>query len=96
MATYTYLSTDESEKQTKQEQRQNHGYGEHFDGCQMGKGCGGMGEELRGLSTNRQLQNSHGYVKHSIGNGAAQEFICTTKGHEHWWGDCLREWRLMS
>ena len=54
MATYTYLSTDESEKQTKQEQRQNHGYGEHFDGCQMGKGCGGMGKEVRGLgSTNR-------------------------------------------
>ena len=29
----------------QEEQRQNHGYGEHFDGCQMGGGCGGMGEE---------------------------------------------------
>ena len=26
----------------QQEQRQNHGYGEHFDGCQMGEG-----EEVR-------------------------------------------------
>ena len=31
------------------EQRQNHGYGECFDGCQMGGGCGGMGEEGRRL-----------------------------------------------
>ena len=37
MTTNTYLSTTESKKQTKQtrrtEHRQNHGYGEHFDGC---------------------------------------------------------------
>ena len=47
----------------QEEQRQNHGYGEHFDGCQMGGGCGGVGEEVRGLrSTNRWLQNSHGDV----------------------------------
>ena len=27
---------------------------EHFDGCQMGGDCGGMGEEVRGLrSINR-------------------------------------------
>ena len=37
-----------------QEQRQNHGYGEHFDGFLMGGSCGGMGEEVRGLrSPNR-------------------------------------------
>ena len=36
-------------KLSKQEQRQNHGHGEHFDGCQMGQGCGGMSEEVRGL-----------------------------------------------
>ena len=42
MAKHTYLSTIESKKQTKQteEQRQNHGDGERFDGCQMGGGCG--------------------------------------------------------
>ena len=36
-------------KLSKQEQKENHGYGEHFDGCQMGMGCGGIGEEVRGL-----------------------------------------------
>ena len=41
MAKNTNLSTIESKKnkQSKQEeQRQNHGYGERFDGCQMGGG----------------------------------------------------------
>ena len=37
MAINTYLSAIESKNELgKQEQRQNHGYGEHFDGCQMG------------------------------------------------------------
>ena len=37
-------------KLSKQEEhRQNHGYGEYFDGCQMGEGCRGIGEEVRGL-----------------------------------------------
>ena len=56
MAVNTYLSTIESKnKLSKQEeQRQNHGYREHFDGCQMGWRYGGVGEEVRGLrSTNR-------------------------------------------
>ena len=36
MAINTYLSTIESKKQTKQEeQRQNHGFREHFDGYKM-------------------------------------------------------------
>ena len=47
----------ESQKQTKQTRRtetENHGYGEHFDSCQMGEACGGIGKEVRGLrSTNR-------------------------------------------
>ena len=82
----------------QKEQRQNHQYGEHFDGCQMGGECGGRGEEVRGLrSTNRQLQNSHGDIKYSIGNGAAKEPIlakepiCITHGHKQWHGDCLRQ-----
>ena len=42
-----------------------------------------MSEEVRGLrSTNRYLQNSHGGIKYSIGNGAAKELICMTHGHE--------------
>ena len=61
---------------------------------------GRIGEEVRGLrSTNRQLQNSHGDVKYSIGNGGAKELIHVTHGHEQWWGKCLREqgsagWRI--
>ena len=65
-------------------------------GCQIGGDCGGMGEEVRGLrSTNRQLQNSRGDIKYSIGNGVAKELIRMTHGHEQWWGDCLREWGLL-
>ena len=46
----TYLSTIESKnKLSKQELRQNRGYCEHFDGCPMGGGCGGMGEEVEGI-----------------------------------------------
>ena len=37
----------------QEEQRQNYGYGEHFDGCPMGGGLGAW-VEVRGLrSTNR-------------------------------------------
>ena len=55
-----------------------------------------MGEEVRGLrSTNRKLQNSHGDVKYSIGNGAVKELIPMTHGHEQWCGDHLREWGLL-
>ena len=54
---------------------------------------GGMSEEAKELIiTNRQLQNSHGDVKYSIGNGAAKELKRMTHGHEQWCGDCLREW----
>ena len=55
------------------------------------EGCGGMGEEVRGLrSTNRELQNSHGDVKYSIGNGVAKELIHMTCGQ--WCVGCLKEW----
>ena len=38
----------------QEEQRQNHGYGEHFEWLPDGKGFRGMVEEVRGLrSTNR-------------------------------------------
>ena len=76
----------------QEEQRQNHGYRKHFDGCQMGGSLRGMGEEVRGLrSTNRQLQNIHCNVHHSIGNGVAKELIYMTHGHEQWSVDGLRE-----
>ena len=55
-----------------------------------------MGEEVKGLrSTNRQLQNSHGDIKYSRGNGEAKELTCMTHRHEQWCGDCLREWGVL-
>ena len=49
-----YQQLNLKNKLSKQEQRENHGDGEHFDGCQMGVGWVRMGEEVRGLrSTNR-------------------------------------------
>ena len=54
MAKNTNLSIIESKNLSTQEQRQHHGYRECFDGCQIGGGFGGKGEEVRGLrSTNR-------------------------------------------
>ena len=54
MAKNTYQQLNLKNKLSKkEEQRQNHGYGEHFDGSQMGGECRAMGEEVRGLiSTN--------------------------------------------
>lgn len=54
-----------------------------------------MGEEVSKLSTNRLLQNSHGDIKYSTGNGIAKELIHMTSGHEPCCGDCLREWRVL-
>ena len=53
----------------------------------MGEGCGGKGEEVRGLrSTNRWLQNSPGDVKYSTGYGVAKEITHMTHGREPWGG----------
>ena len=46
---HKYQQLNLKNKLSKQEQRWNHGYGEHFDGCQRGRGCGGMHEEVKGL-----------------------------------------------
>ena len=74
-------------KLSKQEQRQNHGYGEHFEGCQMGGEFGEMSEEVRGLrSTNRELQKSHGNVMYSIRYGVAKELTRVSPGHKQWCG----------
>ena len=49
----------------------------------MSGGYWGVGIEVRGLqSTNRELQNSHGDVKYSIGNAIAKEHTHMTHGHE--------------
>ena len=93
MAINTYQQLNLKNKLSKQDKkRQNRGYREHFDGCQVGEGCGGMDEEVRGLrSTNKLLQNSHRDVQYSIENGVTKEFIPMTDGHEQWCGDGLRE-----
>ena len=55
-----------------------------------------MDEEVRGLRhINRQLQNSHGDLEHSMGNEVAKEPIHMTHGHEQWCGECLREWGVL-
>ena len=51
---HIYQQLNLKNKLSKQEQRQNLGYGECFDGCQMGVGCGLMGEEVRGLRSTNQ------------------------------------------
>ena len=50
-----YQQLNLKNKLSKQEQRQNHGYRECFDGCQMEGGCREMDEEGKGLQigTNR-------------------------------------------
>ena len=76
MTINTYLPTIESKnKLSKQEeQRQSHGYGEHFDGCKTEGGCEGKDEEVRELkSTNGWLQNTHGNARYIIGNGVAKK-----------------------
>ena len=51
---HIYQQLNLKNKLSKEEQRQNHGYRAHLDGCYMEGGCGGMSEEVRGLrSTNR-------------------------------------------
>ena len=52
--THIYEQLNLKNKLSKQEeQRQNHGYREHFNGYQMGGDFRGIGEEMRGLrSTN--------------------------------------------
>ena len=39
-----------------------------------------------------QVQNGHGAVKDSIGNGEAKELICMTYGHELRDGEMLAGW----
>ena len=85
MAINTYLSTIESRKPTKQTRTTDRimDMENILMVARQEGGCGGMGEEVRGLrSTNRQLQNSNGDVKYSVGNVAAIKLICMTYGHE--------------
>ena len=58
-----------------------------------GRGFGESTKKVKGLrNTKWWLQNSHGDVKYSIGNGVAKEHICMTHGQGIWGGDCRSEW----
>ena len=52
---------------------------------------GRMGEKVEITKYKLVDTNMHRDVKNSIGNGVAKEFICMTRGHEQWCGDCWRE-----
>ena len=81
---HNYQQLNLKNKQSKQaEQEQNHGFGDHLKGYELGGRTGRMGEKVQELrSTNWQVQNRQGDVKNSIGNGEAKELICVTYGHE--------------
>ena len=72
------------------EQKQNHRYGDHLEGYQLG-GERGAGGEGGGIKKYTLVQNRQGDDKNSIGNGVAKELICMTCGHELR-GYCQREW----
>ena len=46
---HIYQKLNLKNKLSKQDQRQNHGYGEGFDGCQGGGAFEGIGKKLKGL-----------------------------------------------
>ena len=85
MARNSQLSTIESKnKLSKQaEQKQNHRYGDHLEGWQLGWGSGRMGGKVQGLrSKNWSEKNRQEDVKNSMGHGVTKELIRMTHGHE--------------
>ena len=84
-ATNSQASTTESEnKQTKlrkqPEQEQNHRYGDHLEGYQLGKGMERMEGKVQGLKNITGRYKIDREVKKSTGKGEAKELICTTHG----------------
>ena len=73
------LSIKNKNKLSKQlEQEQNHRYGGHLEGYQLGGGRGDKGGKSSGMKKhNWQVQNRQGDVKNSIGNEEAKELTCT-------------------
>ena len=72
MAINTYLSRIESKKQTKQTRRtETESWIQRvFGWLQDGRGCGGMGEEVRGLrNTNRTLAGVVQWIEHQPSEG---------------------------
>ena len=85
---FTCMWTLKNKINEKVEQKEIHWYREPLDGCQMG---GGWVRKVKGLkSTNRELQNSQGDVKHSAWNTVNN--IVIMHGAGGYWlyhGDCF-------
>ena len=88
MTTNSQLSTTEpknnnnkknqTNKLSKQlEQEQNHRNGDHMERYQWGGG-----KDTGNKKHKWQVQNRHGDIKNSIGNGVAKDLICRTHRHE--------------
>ena len=65
MAINSHLSLNPNDKLSKQaEQEQNHIYGDHLEGYQLGEGRGIMGGMVQGIrSTNWWVQNRQGMLR---------------------------------
>ena len=79
------LSTTKSKKQNKlskqPEQEQNHKYGDHMEGYQLGKRRENEGKGVGVKKHNWQIQSRQRDVKNSLGNGEVKELIFMTYGH---------------
>ena len=92
MTTNLQLSTEsKKQKQTKQTTRigTESQIWTSFEGLSAGSGKVKNGGKSIGINIIGQVQNRHGDIKNSIGNGEAKELICTTHRHElrevdHW------------
>ena len=85
--TNSQISTTEPKKKQKQTKlitrtgtesqkwRSHKGYQWRGEQGEWGKGTGNKKHKW-------QVQNRHGEIKNSIGNGEAKKLICTTHGHE--------------
>ena len=83
------LTTEPKKKKRKEkklskqlEQEQNHSNGDHKEGYQQGRCRERKGEKGTGNKKhNWYAQNRQEEIKNSIGNGEANELICTTSSH---------------
>ena len=76
-----YKNKNKLSKQLEQEQIYKNR--DHMEGYQWGgQGMGEKVQGIRSINSKQQVQNRHGEVKNSVGNGEAKELICTTHGHQ--------------
>ena len=96
MTTNSQLSTTEPKK-SKNEVSKQTGAGSQkwslLEGLSAGRGRGqNRGKDTGNKKHKWQVQNQQGEFKNSMGNRNAKELICTTHGHELWWGNDGRRW----